>query len=223
MPAPRLDLITADPDGATALFEGLGWTVEDRGRLRVVLQDGALAALVHAAPDVEAHWVPAIQADRLDAVLGRLGFLGGEVLERGAGTAFVEEPSGTVLALGTDEPTGGTPVAWSTPDPDAARTAARTLFGWRLDGGLLKDGDTVVARLLPGGPPAWMPWVDAAVDDLKAAGFKVRRRLDDGVILKHPAIGHLAVPASGGRGSSAPASSSVGDGDGGGDDGGDGA
>ncbi len=196
-----VDLGTEDLDGARAFYRSLlGWAIEevespDPGPYLIARVDGKDVAGLHAHGEGTAHgWDSYIAVDDLDAILNRVGELGGDPGEGrhdipGSGrTAAITDAGGARVCLWQAEGFQGARLVnetgtwtWndlSTRDPVAAEAFYTELFGWSFDqvapvywsisrGELLIGGMRTMDEDPPGTPPNWMPYF--VVTDLNAA------------------------------------------------------
>src|ERR687891_990452 len=151
-----VDLGTEDLDGARAFYWSLlGWAIEevespDPGPYLIARVDGKDVAGLHAHGEGAAHgWDSYIAVDDLDAMLNRVGELGGDPGEGrhdipGSGrTAAITDAGGARVCLWQAEGLQGARLVnetgtwtWddlSTRDPVAAEAFYTELFGWSFD------------------------------------------------------------------------------------------
>ena len=200
-----VDNSTTDQDGAKSFYSTLfGWDFDDRPVdentvYSMAVKDGKMVGAVSPQMQneremgVPPHWNNYITVDDVDAVAGRAGELGGQVLAppfdvMDAGRmAVIMDPTGAVVCLwqATGHPGAGLvnapgALCWNelaTPDPDAARQFFTDLFGWDYqevpiegmkywmiqNGGRMNGGIREEAQM----QPHWLAYF--AVDDVDEA------------------------------------------------------
>ena len=202
-----VELGTPDVDRAKAFYSGLlGWTIEevtssDAGTYFIGRLDGKDVAGLHDHSEGGAHgWDSHIAVDDLEAVLRRVGDLGGDPREDphdipGSGrVAAITDLGGADVLLWQDAGFPGARLvnetgtwSWSdlnSRDPDAARDFYTELFGWQFRqlaptywgigmGPYRVGGMRSMEEDPPETPPSWMPYF--VVEDLDAAEGGVAR------------------------------------------------
>lgn len=202
-----VDLGGADLEVARAFYGGLlGWQFEevpsgaDGGDpYTLVRRDGAIVAGMHTHPgeQVAPHWDSYIAVDDLDATLGRVSELGGEVamgpfeIPRTARIGVMVDPTGGKVGLWEEHGFRGADLVndtwtwtWNdlfTRDPDLAGAFYEGLFGWRTERAVPIYASFELGDLLIGGmrtidpsettPSMWMPYF--VVPDADEAAAKV--------------------------------------------------
>jgi uncharacterized protein len=221
------DLATTDQDGAKAFYGRLlGWEYDDQpideNTTYSMAKVGgrAAAAISPQQPDeatqgIPPHWNVYVTVDDVDAVSGRVGEAGGNVL---AGPfdvmdvgrmSVIADPAGAVLCLWQAKTSIGAEVvnepgalSWAdtaTTDPDAAQAFYSSLLGWRFEqmseeppywvifNGERSNGGMTAPP--PGVPSNWFPYF--VVEDVDADAETARAAGGN------PFVGPMDVP--GGR------------------------
>ena len=222
------DLATSDQDGAKAFYGGLlGWDYDDQPAGEGVIYSmaklgGRSAAAIsgqqpdEAAQGIPPHWNVYVTVDDVDAVSGKVGEAGGNVL---AGPfdvldvgrmSVIADSAGAVLCLWQARTSIGAEVvnepgalAWAdtaTTDPEAAQAFYSSVLGWRFEqmseeppywvifNGERSNGG--MTKPPEGVPATWYPYF--AVEDVDAAIAKARE------LGGNPFLGPVDVP-NGGR------------------------
>ncbi|MBU1755703.1 MAG: VOC family protein [Alphaproteobacteria bacterium] len=218
------ELLTGDPDAAQVFYgEVIGWTARPSGTPGIDYRllsapDGEVAGLMKQPEGMAdaAVWLGYVGVDDVDASVAAIGAAGG-ITQMPATTmpgvgrmAMLTDPQGVpfyVMRGASDEAShafrqaGETSLGhtvWcelSAPDPDAALSFYRGVFGWGQEGAMpmgelgdyrfLQAGDIGFGALMgvmPGGSPGWqfyfhVPDIDAAAERLRSGG---------GTILQEP-------------------------------------
>jgi hypothetical protein len=220
------ELMTTDPEAATKFYGALlGWSVKEMdmggeaGTYRM-LSAGTepVGGAMKAPPNVPSHWLPYVDATSTDAIVKKVGELGGKVLVPATDVpnmvrfAVAADPQGAAIgvvqSLGpNDQPVYDGPprigtFVWDelhTTDQDAAAKYYAALFGWTGKAGEEpmkywhwqnngKDIGGMMTLVQPGVPPNWLAYI--AVSDVEASTSKVKA-LDGKVHMETMDIEHV--------------------------------
>lgn len=171
---PWFELLVPDAAAAAeALGDVLGWTLLDGPYRRLVAEGRPVAGLLVGA-DVDPHWIAHVRVPDVEALVRRVRFVQGEVIEpptplEGVGLqALVADPAGAVLAP-LDGVGGPGPFPFAVlcaPRKDLGLRVVRTLLDWREASGgpvsVLAASGVPVALVVETDVvgPQWAPVVD---------------------------------------------------------------